>query len=1215
MKHRFLAIQTIGLAAWCILALLLAIEAGAATALGQEEFITVDNNKVHPTRILAKFKDGVTPELSKGQAKQLASKLHKRYKLVPYLVALEEESDALPPLPAKAKETERADRLLKRIEKLKASGLFEYVEPDYVQETCLKAPDPAFADGTLWGLWNYGQNGGAVGADISATNAWDITTGSTNVIVAVIDTGIRFTHRELAGQMWTNPGEIPGNGIDDDNNGFVDDVFGINAITGSGFPFDDHSHGTHCAGTIGAASDTNTIVGVTWKVRLMACKFISATGGGYTADAITCIDYAVGKGARILNNSWGGGAYSSALYDAIARAGEKGVLFVAAAGNSARDNDSRPFYPACYPLDNIISVAAINRYDNLASFSNYGATTVHVGAPGVQIYSSTAGSDAEYQFFSGTSMAAPHVCGVAALILAKYPGADLDEIRGRILLGAATTPALRGRTTTGGRVNAFNALKITGGPVLQATVTPPSGSAILSGSTQPFFVKVRNPFGVTDATVTATVSRGTAPTFNNTGQSPDAIAGDSVYSGNYQVPTDTNPVTMRVVVTAPGKFPITNLLTYFVVPPPVNDHFQNAIKVPEGGTTYLSNNRFGTREVGEPHHAGLTTDAASLWWSLSPTISTNYLVDTTGSMIDTVVAVYTGNTLTSLQPLAAANDIGQKKQAYLTFNAQAGTAYRIAVAGVDTNATGSIQLRIAPGGQLDITPPVLYVSSPPSGLTVTNDVLTIQGTAADPTPDPSGVREVLVSVNDSLSSSAMGTSDWTFTTLLRPGINTIKVRAVDAARNYSPTVTLQVNYFIQDPVNDIFANAIVLSGTAGSSSVGTTNATKEAGEPNHAGNTGGKSVWWFFTPPTDGVLSLNTSNSTFDTVLAVYIGNTVSTLTPVAANDDANLGTRASALTQAVRSNVTYRIAVDGFDGASGTAVLRYAFVPAPIFRVNVSSAGGGAVSPGSNDYASNAIVSLTATPLPYHEFDQWRGSILSLANPLTFTVTDDMDLTAVFRMKSFTDGFESGNLQRLGWVTSGNVPWLVQTNRVAAGQFAARSGQIADAQTSVLRLTANFRAGTGSFDYLVSSEPFWDWLDFYLDNVLLKSWCGEVGWATFQFPISAGTHTLEWRYTKDESDSAGLDAAFIDNVLLPIVVGTNASTAARLKLVSTSDGVFYVEGQGQVNQLYITQVSTDLKSWQNIATNTAFDGTFRVVDAASVTNQTRYYRAYVPVP
>ncbi|HSH10119.1 MAG TPA: S8 family peptidase, partial [Oceanipulchritudo sp.] len=261
-----------------------------------------------------------------------------------------------------------ANGLKRRIAALMATGLFEYVEPDWQVNVLQPLPtDSSFTNGDLWGLQNTGQNGGVAGIDVNAVSAWDISTGSPSVIVGVIDTGIRYTHQDIAGNMWMNPGEIPGNGIDDDLNGYIDDVFGINAITGSGDPMDDHDHGTHVAGTIAAtAFDSGSHVGVAYNARLMGLKFLDDSGNGSISAAIACIDYAIANGVDIINASWGGPDFSQALKDAIEAANAAGILFVAAAGNAASNNDTTALYPANFDVPNIISVAAIDRTGELA---------------------------------------------------------------------------------------------------------------------------------------------------------------------------------------------------------------------------------------------------------------------------------------------------------------------------------------------------------------------------------------------------------------------------------------------------------------------------------------------------------------------------------------------------------------------------------------------------------------------------------------------------------------------------------------------------------------------------------------------------------------------------------------------------------------------------------------------------------------------------------
>ncbi|NES64988.1 MAG: S8 family serine peptidase, partial [Okeania sp. SIO2D1] len=342
------------------------------------------------------------------------------------------------------------------------NSLLEFIEPNFIVSNNATFPnDPSFDQ--LSGLHNTGQTGGTPDADIDAPEAWDIQTGNNNVVVGVIDSGIDYTHPDLANNIWVNPGEIAGNGIDDDNNGYVDDVNGYDFAYGDSDPFDGDSHGTHVSGTIAAEGNNSLgVVGVNWDADLMALKFLDDFGFGDTFDAILAIEYATMMGADLTNNSWGGGGFSQGLYDAIAAAGAADSLFVAAAGNSANNNDIFPSYPDSYDLDNIISVASTDHNDNLSSFSNYGATSVDLGAPGSNIYSTIPGGG--YGFLSGTSMAAPHVSGVAALILAENPDLSYEEVKEIILESADPIPALDGITVTGARLNAFNAISEVGVP-------------------------------------------------------------------------------------------------------------------------------------------------------------------------------------------------------------------------------------------------------------------------------------------------------------------------------------------------------------------------------------------------------------------------------------------------------------------------------------------------------------------------------------------------------------------------------------------------------------------------------------------------------------------------------------------------------------------------------------------------------------------------------
>ncbi len=940
-------------------------------ATAETDWIELDGKLVHPTRILAARnpESGALSASSTAQslARSWGMEVSRPFKHTPELMLFEIPTGPVGGNPAaKAfREPLSPGELKERIQALRDTGEYEFVEPDYRLSLDLLPNDQGVSNGELWGLHNTGQFNGVAGVDVDAAAAWDITTGSSDVIVAVIDTGVRYTHQDLATQMWINPGESgngrENNGRDDDNDGYVDNVYGINAINGSGDPWDDNDHGTHCAGTIGAAANNGSPhVGVAWDVSIMALKFLDAGGSGSSSDAIACVDFAVSKGARILSNSWGGGGASNAMRRAIDRAAEAGVLFIAAAGNDGSNNDRYPQYPAGYESPNVISVAAIDRRGELARFSNYGIASVDIGAPGVSIYSTTSSSDRSYDTFSGTSMATPHVAGVAALIASRYPSISMAELRDRLVLGSVPLASLAGRTVSGGRVSADRALTVSADGVLElsiGTATPPP----LRGGTEAIFtVRVSDLAVVRNATVTATTDFGTNLDFRDDGRAADEQAQDGVYSAAALLPGDRDQISLTVSARAPGKTDASETAQFNLSVPPPNDNFADRNTLASGEVATVSSES-ATKENLEPNHAG-NRGRKSGWWQWAAPSGGRVSVTTNGSDFDTTLGVYVGNDIGLLAEIGSDDDSGDAYASSLEFFAIAGQEYAIAVDGFG-GAGGNIQINLNhAGGNLpgnDLLEGSTPINSTNYSFATNNESATRQpgepAHAGNPggaslwwqwTPAQSGT--VTIDTEDSSIDTILGV----YRGVSISSLNTVasdddggtgfssRVQfsaiagerywiAVDGYNGATGDIQLSLNQTVSEPndptppangFNDNLSAARLLSASAPSFTTQGTNteATKETGEPWHAGNRGGKSVWWRWTAPQTAIVTITTEGSNFDTLLAVYttFGSGMNGLMPLASNDDTRGLT--SEVSFFAFAGTDYFIAVDGYAAAAG---------------------------------------------------------------------------------------------------------------------------------------------------------------------------------------------------------------------------------------------------------------------------------------------------------
>jgi subtilisin family serine protease len=874
---------------------------------------------------------------------------------------------------------------------------FEYIEPDYLitlEDVGTTSPtqeiletitplittpnDPGYPQ--LWGLNNTGQSGGTPDADIDAPEAWDIQTGNPNTVIGVIDTGVDYNHPDLVDNIWTNPGEIAGDGIDNDSNGYIDDIRGWDFAYNDNDPSDVDGHGTHVSGTIAGTGNNGVgVTGVAWNAKIMPLKFLDDTGSGYISDAILALNYATAKGVKLTNNSWAGGGYSQALYDAINSAGQQGALYIAAAGNDyGNNNDINPVYPASYDLPNIISVASTTRTDALSGFSNYGPTSVDLGAPGSEIYSTTPGGN--YGLLSGTSMASPHVTGGAALVWSQNPTWTAQQVKNQLLQTTDAIPALSGKTVSGGRLNINNAL---------GNSTPPTPSIPNDNFANRIFLDGL-PVSTTGSNIGATAEpeepsqngpinsvwwTWTAPatetvTFDTIGSNFDTWL--SVFTGS-DLPNltligvnddgggnGTSLVSLNAIAGTTYQIAVDGysgntgeIALNIVVPPPPNDNFANAIALTGETATITGSNRQATGEVDEPTQSGITNSA---WWYWTAPNSGLYNIDTRGSNFDTYLSVYDGSDLANLTLIGVDDDGEANGTSLVSLDATAGTTYKIAVDGYSDD-TGAIQLNVAP------PPPPPPNDNFANAIALTGEIVSTKGSNRGATgevdePTQSEITNsawwywtapnselynidtrgsnfdtylsvydgsdlanlTLISAND--DDDDAGESLSSLVSLNATG-GTIYRIAVDGYLNARGAI--QLNIAPPPPDNDNFANAIALTGATANATGLNRGATGEVGEAAQNGQI--NSVWWTWTAPTTGNYTFDTIGSGSDTFLSLFTGTNLPSLALVAQNDDRGEDLT-SRITQSVTAGTTYQIAGDGWSNSTGPINLNIAPTP-----------------------------------------------------------------------------------------------------------------------------------------------------------------------------------------------------------------------------------------------------------------------------------------------
>ena len=964
----------------------------------------------------------------------------------------------------------------------------EYAEPDYLLRALAMPNDPAFQEGRLWGLHNIDEQEGRVDADIDGPEAWDIKRDASEIIVAVIDTGIRYTHQDLAENMWVNEGEIPGDGLDNDGNGVVDDIHGLNARDEDlqGDPNDDNGHGTHCAGTIGAVGNNGLgLTGVAWNVQLMAARFLGGPDGtGSTADSIECIDYAVRHGAHIINASYGGGSRSRSALNAITRAQQAGVIFVAAAGNESLNNDLNAHYPSAYHLDNIVAVASHDRHDQLSGFSNFGAQTVDIAAPGTDIYSTVSTSDDAYANESGTSMAAPHVSGILAVIRSTFPDDDPQSIIDRLYATGVEHPSYIGRVATGRRANLQAALETESFQPLPFIVSTLEDS--LNG---------RRVFDLGESLTLSVEVHGEGP-FTYQWQHNGTIIPSARSSrfnisslraedhGEFQVRVSHSGSSVssrtRIAVKGPiaaiGEAVEAKELEFYSV----SESRWGAQSIySRDGDGAAESGPIGNRETTEMEVSVVGPGIFSFWWQVDSEDGYDFL---RFSVNDQEISSITGDSgwLKVEQPL---DEPGQPYRLKWKYEKDFSDSD-----GLDRGWVDQVSFL---GDNL--IPPTI-ATQPHSITAALGSTATLSVVAEGSPPLSYQWFKDGQAIADALS------RELTFVDLQASdqasyGVEVTNGKGKARSRDVAVRLQLIAPTITREPEDKVVDEGDPLSLSIEAS--GTVPMTFE---------------WWKdgsvipgATLPTLSIPATKALDSGSYQALVRNAAGTASSQTVSVRVNEITLLPMIATQPQSIVVNQDEPVVLKV--SATGDGPLSYQW-----FRNGEAILGGG-------DATLRIEQASTIDTGTYNAV---------VTNPFGSATSREAHVEVRQRLDDLGAALDN---QELNWTTSGNAIWFTQGTETTDGEDAAQAGAIDPLGVSALH-TSVTGPGLLSFQWKVSSEEWFDELTLLIDGEFADGISGTSAWNNIQIPIDSGIHSLSWVYTKDDSINAGQDTAWLDRVV-----------------------------------------------------------------------------------